>query len=303
MGNSIAIVSGRSFTGAAASLPTDTGNDEILTKGSLLLFDMAHSTAMDAGIGSVVPVQGQTPLLPNIAWRQAAAVLGLPMTQATQDSLRGVFVSNFLAGDMAFERTARLGLHGAVSQANQLAGRSTYLTQESISQYLISHPRNRIFIALEGMITRAGIQANGNDLPLLVIARSAAPTIDVEQTFTTGDNISSELGSRIEPGPNVEGAPFLRTGGSWRWRNTVPTSLADAQIQFALWGAFGAYSASGVNKCPSWVLYRVYVEDLTVSGRSYEDVDFLVRDIWRRNQGVGGRFAADLYTPPASLIA
>jgi hypothetical protein len=47
------------------------------------------------------------------------------------------------------------------------------------------------------------------------------------------------------------------------------------------------------------VLYRAYIEDLTVSGRTYAQVQALDYALWQAAFAPGGRYAGDTFTPPA----
>jgi len=67
-----------------------------------------------------------------------------------------------------------------------------------------------------------------------------------------------------------------------------------------IFGNNGSSSAL-TNQCPSDIFYRGYCEDLTVSGRSYADVDALDKALWDAAFAAGGRFAGDTFTAPSTF--
>jgi hypothetical protein len=56
-----------------------------------------------------------------------------------------------------------------------------------------------------------------------------------------------------------------------------------------------------VNVAPSGVLYRVYLEDFTVSGRTYSEVEAADLAEFATAFGVGGRYAGDTHTAVSAL--
>jgi hypothetical protein len=75
-------------------------------------------------------------------------------------------------------------------------------------------------------------------------------------------------------------------------------SITTLRNTLAMWGALNAYSTAmgGSTAAPSFILYRFYLEDLTVSGRSYAEVDAIDYALWQTDFGAGGRFAGDTFT-------
>lgn len=53
---------------------------------------------------------------------------------------------------------------------------------------------------------------------------------------------------------------------------------------------------------PSYIIYRLTVEDLTVSGRSYADFSAIDLDEFTKAFAVGGRYYGDTYSDPATLV-
>ena len=53
---------------------------------------------------------------------------------------------------------------------------------------------------------------------------------------------------------------------------------------------------------PSYILYRVYIEDLSKSGRTYEQVKAIDDAEFAKAFGVGGKFYGDTWSNPATLL-
>lgn len=60
-----------------------------------------------------------------------------------------------------------------------------------------------------------------------------------------------------------------------------------------------SYSARGAS--PSAIFYRFYLEDLTLSGRTWAEVDALDARLFASAFAPGGRYYADTFTDPATI--
>ena len=63
----------------------------------------------------------------------------------------------------------------------------------------------------------------------------------------------------------------------------------------------GPLSSATANKAVDFVLYDFYLEDLTVSGRNFADVDALFAAKHAQIHGTNGRFVGDTWRDPASI--
>lgn len=61
-------------------------------------------------------------------------------------------------------------------------------------------------------------------------------------------------------------------------------------------------SALAKNKSPSQIIYRIYVEDLSLSGRTYEQVKAIDDAEFAKAFAVGGRFHGDTWSNPATVL-
>lgn len=291
----------------------DVGNvlegirDSQLRAGTLILLDMAHSLNYPDD-DTDVPVEGSVFTLRNIASYQASLLTG-----GDEEDMDCRIVSSFEAADIAFERTAKRGLHGACSRSGMSAGRNARIeAADAIKSYVFANPSHRYFMSVEGRTTRKALYSSGNALPLAGLFNEVGSSINYQMLFTSGDDAGTEMGANggAEYGalndpanPNTEGAEFYRDGSSFRWTNSAPSTAADLENFLALWGAYGAWSSVAQNKAASWIFRRFILEDLTVSGLGYDDASYLNRRLWQQNCGVGGRWHGDTYTAAATLKA
>lgn len=83
-----------------------------------------------------------------------------------------------------------------------------------------------------------------------------------------------------------------------------PTSGTDFQIYPFIGGHATAYNRAAGSReyAPSLVLYRSYLEDLTVSGRTFDEVYAIDYALFTRDcLTEGGRYYGDEYTDPATI--
>jgi hypothetical protein len=301
MGSKLSLT--ENFIGAGLTNPVLYA-DRILSPGSLILVDGGHSAG---GFGAGVPADLAS--LPNVAWEQAAAIIGAGNATTLAcglDRSDGVGI--------AWERSAKGGLHGIVKQDGSLAasvgGKITM--PAAIKTYLRANPNHDYYFGVWDRITRtANVGGSGTWSVTGAIMNTSSATGNALAYFITGgvgDGViplagAKRGGRRIDPAINAEG-PTYRSLGTLEWTGAAPANDAALRDHLALWGAVEAYANSliaGTNAAPSWVLYRLYVEDLTVSGRTWAEVDTLDHALWAEAFGVGGRFAGDTFTDPDTV--
>lgn len=284
-----------SFTDTSLPVLRD---DPLLTAGSLALIEPAHPA------NPLVGVPATAALIPNIAHQESAAALGV-----ADDGLASVFtiggaIANGTKGK--FERTAKGGLHGIVSQSPGLAaGDGAKLDlNSSIRSWLTTHKADHEFyISSWTRVTRAAIgtagllaeYGSGSDSAMILKYRSTQGWLQNSTplpagTFRNGTN--GALGNNMASVKTVMGNSNLTAAPN----NAGP-----------MWGApTGTYNnavGGWLVQMPSLVVYRVYVEDLTVSGRSYATVDALdFAEYTKHVLTTGGRYYGDtLPTDPATI--
>lgn len=284
------------FTGAGLSNPV-VRNDLVLpAQGALMLLDVGHSLG---GLGAS-GVPADLAVIPNVAWEQAAAAIG----SGNSTTLGAVF--NRADGtNFNLERTGRGGIHGYLSGA-VAANVGLIIEMPSLLQtYLFNNPTADYYISAWDRVTRVATQGGGSWPMFEGIQRTVASTSNYLGYFDSNTSFdgaapasgaAKRLGARITA-RNTLGNTY-RSLGVDGWTGTAPASAAEVRPQLAVWGATAAFSGAfaGTTAPPSYILYRLYVENLTVSGRTWAEVDAIDYALYLRDFGVGGRFAGDTFT-------
>lgn len=277
-------------------------DDPLLADGSLFLFDPGHTFG---SIGAGVP-GGGTPL-PNVAWKEAAAVLGA----GTQASLAGtvVRVDADAAGLWKIERTTKGGIHGISTQAGgQTIGRNWYAkTPQAVADFLRANAATRAFyFSVWRKITRP-LSAAANPAPqspfhlandtsnalFYMSGGSFTPSASGNPTAFNGASRFPDL----HDGQQAAGTDVFLAGSTV---NKIGNVNAGTTCDFGV-GTFDAWDSYNWNKAASYVLYRVYIEDLSASGRTFAQVQALDLALFQAAFGAGGRFSGDTYTNPSTL--
>ena len=273
-------------------------NDPILpNEGALLLLDPTHPAEEWA---SGVPAHND--LFPNIAYQQAKELV----PAGTEETLGARFVigPDFSSGDgsVLLERTGNGGLHTIFSRVNLgTANQYIYvLGGADIDAYVAANKAHSWYTAVWGLITR----------PVLTIPSGGWPHSRVDQTgkialFYTRPgsgtlylpNDSTRIGG-VNEGANTTtpNTPFFQDIG-------VTTGAAATTLTNRAWMQNRSFAGVGnYEAAPSMIFYGFYVEDLTVSGRTYAEVNALVQAKYTADvKTSGGRYYGDTYTAPATL--
>lgn len=264
-------------------------DDAMMNPGSLILLDGAHSLGkLTATVGS------QTP---NIAYSTAAALCG-----GVQNTLSPVLTQGGAAAGFGKELTTKGGLHIATRQATITANDGYWLTLPAlIEAYLLANPSHAMFMSMWSNITRIG-QAPlvGNAYEMASLNNTTSGTANFRSMMGAKDwsTSANRSGSRRSAGLNGAGNQIMNDGS-----NITTGTVTDYQPHMIFWGPVGSWSSLSTNpqNLPSWVLYRFYFEDLTVSGRTYAQADADDYAAYNIAFGAGGKFYGDTYTAPATL--
>lgn len=218
------------------------------------------------------------------------------------------------------ELTAKKGLHWMASQsrATDLPIGNTYYAIKA-NAALKSHMAANImgatpsiFISLWTNHTRHvtkvdGVSAlmtylNGNTTNYAARLEQKTGNIIVggnpQPLLSTSKLNLTSLQSAIVSNPNFYQANINKYAG---------TGIISSNDLFIGSGQFIPYSGSVVgnqalNASPSYILYRVYVEDLSLSGRTFDQVRAIDEAEHVKAFGIGGRFYGDTWSNPATLL-
>lgn len=285
-------------------------SDAILTNGSLALLEPGRAASIAAG---------QTTTVPNIAAVEARRLI--PGTSVLDGDL---YFSTMPAGVGKFEKTGKGGLHVIMSQTSgtnaNKKGAQLGLPL-SIRSYLAANPNNKLGVWIWRRKTRQAVSAGAPRQRLQFAARqndlqypyhtdqSAALALtfgDAADTFYNPGNASDYYTLSVaESALNVPGRLAGAVKGGWSLASgkTVPTSGADLMALYSMGNVGGGSNdaASNNNSSDSYVIYRMYVEDLTVSGRTPAAVDAIDKAMFDTAFATGGRFNSDTFTDPTTI--
>ncbi|MGP5446159.1 hypothetical protein, partial [Pseudomonas helleri] len=197
--------------------------------------------------------------------------------------------------------TVKGGLHVIKSKVNDLNNtRFTLRIPAAIKAYLLANKSHSFYFSIWQQVTR---KFDAADMPLAVLAESAYTNdflINIQVNGTPGGASTNTLGKAS----NLD--PFSATGSA---KHQVAVSKATGSLNNMAYTdlfIFGGCPSAGVmnsalHKGGSQILYRVYLEDLTVSGRTYADVKEQDDVLFQAAFAPGGKFYGDTHTDPANL--
>lgn len=261
--------------------------DPIASAGSLMLVDPAHPVTPWA---PGVPASGD--FVPNLFAAQVEALIGPPSAGSHGGALSYAGLTG--AGGL-IERTTKGGLHAAISQTNDVIGNHCSITVPNSGLWTyIRNSGHRIYYSLWARRTRAATAVGST-----VIGNLAAGTRFIGG-FTPEATLSADTGALARPASNAVGPTFRNVGAISTLAGDTEPAHAGNRSAFTVGNFASANRADGRRGLGgSAVFYRLYIEDLTVSGRSYARVDALDYALYQREVlTAGGRYSGDSFTPP-----
>ena len=279
--------------------------DPILTNGSLVLMDNSNPSITPP---SVIPASNPATagVIPNVAWEEAKAIFG----SGDVTSLGFSTLNTYTASSGKVEMTAKKGVHAIISQVNHTARTQTFniVMPAVYRQYFYDNSGHKFYVSVWRKKTR--LPAAGVDwalLGLLFGTTSVYMGLELVALNANGGRITmANMGTnrRIAAVDNDLNPYFknVSSGGGTIGTPAANTNTDASNFLFALGGQISAYTDTYVlNKLPSVITYRVYIEDQTVSGRSYAEIDAIDKALYDAAFAVGGKFYGDTFTDPATL--
>jgi hypothetical protein len=288
------------LTGAAFVNPAfpKIYDDRMMSDGSLFLFDPSHTNGHITG----VPADGA--VVPNIAHEIAAAQIG----SGDATTLGGLFFNNLAATDGVLQRTSKLGLHGIMSQATAASSRGAGIRMsDPIKQRILDVlPAHDLYVSMWTNRSRVALAGSGALNPADFIGTNLSASTSnywaILDMAAIRPTTSENIGSIASPGHNSLGPTFKALAVD-SFKGTEPTVLSNFPCR-QTWGAPASTGWSGQNnKAASYVLYRLYIEDLTVAGRTYAEAMALDKALFDAAFAEGGRFYDDSFSDPATTLA
>lgn len=267
----------------------------------------------DAGLSSLSSMPAVGAALPNLLAEYTNAA-GKEFTFAmggTSQSEHDSYVKR--------EMTTKKGLHWMVSQSRAtdlLAGNTYYGVKANAA--LKTHLANNImgsnpsiFISIWLNATRyvtkvnglAALMAyvNGNTTNIAAYLQQDKTSINLGGVgpFSTVSKLNlTHRQASIVNNPNFFQAKINGYGGTGI---TTSTDLIIGSGHIPPYAGSIAANQS-INASPSYILYRIYIEDLSLSGRTFDQVKAIDADEHTKAFGVGGRFYGDTWSDPAAVL-
>lgn len=288
---------GVSLTDATA--PKIITRDKIESIGSLMLFDGNHQFGQFNGLPAL------NSAVPNVLANKAAELLGVS-DAATHFSV--ALSSGNAAGQWLRERTQKGGIHGLITQAGGQTTRLGYgvVASDAVRNYIRDNPTHHFYVSLWQRITRKALSGGTVQAPFFYTNGSAATgnfRFHMEGSLVFPRlGTPQSLGGRAVPAENDINVP----NGTNRFTSiglkgpTGNDPVGNDQVQFVV-GGDAAWAGGGLNKTASRIIYRAYIEDLTVSGRTYAEVEAIDYALYQEAFAPGGKFYGDTYTDPSTL--
>lgn len=247
-----------------------------------------------------------------------AAATTITATTPTQaNSALTLLASGTQTNVFSMERTSLGGLHMMASKVNnnvfsQALSIWADYAASPVGSYLAVNHRHSFYISRWEKVTRASEVAPCP--PKMVLNATSTSNFDMVMLGGSGANYeypwtvhSNYLGVYDSADPNTVGNTLMRAIGNTTNAGTLSdTSMANKGFYAGVLGcAPGAWAnnTSYGNKSGSSVLYRAYVEDLTVSGRTFAQVLAADQAMYAQAFGVGGRYYGDTVpSVPATVL-
>lgn len=298
------IVLPTTFSDPNNELPT-LRDDAILTAGSITLIDFAHSA------NPVVGLPADQTMIPNIAWKEAAAAHGSGSQADWSQQLRR---SALIGSSNDFiERTTKGGIHVIMGQASATTNRGFYIGKDStsvatkLSEYIFAHMDDDFYYSQWQRITRPALTPAGSSIEEAIVSihnSGAAATANLllmmNRTGQTPSPGQTLVATTYEPAVPQGTGPSFRAVSESAWLNTKPADAGKLMAYLMNVGyVMQAYGGTTGIRPRSTVLYRCYLENLTASGRTHAQVAALDKALFDQAFAPGGRFHGDTFTDPA----
>jgi len=262
--------------------------EPMLINGSLFLIDPTHPYNPYIGI----PVDS-TFVIPNIAAPQALSLV----TGSTTAGVRSIQMSGTKG---KIERTLKGGIHAIISETTSGVTAFEVNLPDNIRDYMVANQNTHSFYtSLWHRITRAEPASTKRSF-------GAFTETDVKYLWSfdaQGDLPpvgAKQLGAHQTADGKSLGIAYRSIGVNGTTGGTIGAT-PDGKAVFRV-GVNSNWAVGGSGAYASQVLYRAYIEDLTVSGRTYAQADAIDYALYIKEvASSGGRYYGDTFTDPVTL--
>lgn len=210
------------------------------------------------------------------------------------------------------ERTSKGGIHGVVATDafGSHSGRFRFaaVTPTTVLQYIVDNPDHSYYFGMIGRVTRnAATSANtvglGGIAPIDGEDQSTTSVIGVAQAVSNQNILGRPattnnyfINRRTVPG---DGVPYFCDSAVSGHQVPNVETFSTARAEFFTMGERSASSTASGH--PSHIVYSCWLEDLTVSGRSYSEASAEGLAVFNERFAQGGRYDGDTWTPPEDV--
>ncbi|MFD2962760.1 MULTISPECIES: hypothetical protein [Olivibacter] len=258
----------------------------VLNNGSIVLVDnnkdMVNINSLKSNVDAATSGVVQVPLVNRAADYASALGINTPTVRIDVEYNKKIELS---------QTTAKGGLHISVgASAGMTSAGAKISIASTIVSYLSANRTHNMFASIWGRTTRAGNVGLQYPLNLGFNANNNFITVNGGQTSSPGrgDLGVDRLGDTLTLGM------FKATAaGPFNLRNAEQSDIINPWIMS--WSQL--MSLPGDFVAPGFIVYRLYLEDLTVSGRTYAQAK--ADDDALYSYAITGRLAGDTWTNPS----
>ncbi|MBC4308856.1 hypothetical protein H8M25_15055, partial [Klebsiella pneumoniae] len=210
---------------------------------------------------------------PNLAAIPAATLTGV-----SQADLDFKYSNTLGSTEVKFERTPKLGIHGIVSQVNQVSGHLARFRCPGILPYVVAHQNDHQFaVFVHHRITRDKPSSTSQNPVEVLMSHNSAPS--------NNKLLIASLDGGLTGNPALKSQASAKTG--------TDMAAATAYYDHMVWGAPSGFGTLLNNLCRSYVLYRWHFIDLTAAGMTMAEATASEQDIFNRRFSSGGKYYGD----------
>ncbi|HHV5430107.1 TPA: hypothetical protein ACUI5F_000550 [Klebsiella pneumoniae] len=240
-----------------------------LTDGSLGLLD-AYEVDENFNLSATGTDISTTPNL--------AAIPAATLTGVSQADLDFKYSNTLGSTEVKFERTPKLGIHGIVSQVNQVSGHLARFRCPGILPYVVAHQNDHQFaVFVHHRITRDKPSSTSQNPSEVLMSHNSAPS--------SNKLLIASLDGGLTGNPALKSQASAKTG--------TDMAVATAYYDHMVWGSPSGFGALLNNLCRSYVLYRWHFIDLTAAGMTMAEATASEQDIFNRRFSSGGKYYGD----------
>ena len=240
-----------------------------LTDGSLGLLD-AYEVDENFNLSATGTDISKTPNL--------AAIPAATLTGVSQADLDFKYSNTLGSTEVKFERTPKLGIHGIVSQVNQVSGHLARFRCPGILPYVVAHQNDHQFaVFVHHRITRDKPSSTSQNPVEVLMSHNSAPS--------NNKLLIASLDGGLTGNPALKSQASAKTG--------TDMAVATAYYDHMVWGSPSGFGTLLNNLCRSYVLYRWHFIDLTAAGMTMAEATASEQEIFNRRFSSGGKYYGD----------